>query len=48
MLEVVRYLNGDKAPNPDGFSMDFFQQCLGGFERGHHRGFQQVSYMRKV
>jgi hypothetical protein len=27
--EVVREMNGDKAPGPDGFSMAFFQQCWG-------------------
>jgi len=27
--EVVREMNGDKAPGPDGFSMVFFQQCWG-------------------
>jgi len=25
--EVVRDLNGDKAPSPDGFTMAFFQKC---------------------
>jgi hypothetical protein len=25
--EVVRNLNGDKAPGPDGFTMAFFQKC---------------------
>jgi hypothetical protein len=27
VFEVVRALNGDKAPNPDGFSMVFSQTC---------------------
>jgi hypothetical protein len=27
VFEVVRVLNGDKAPNPDGFSMVFSQTC---------------------
>jgi hypothetical protein len=27
--EVVREMNGDKAPGPDGFSMAFFQHCWG-------------------
>jgi hypothetical protein len=27
--EVVREMNGNKAPGPDGFSMAFFQQCWG-------------------
>jgi hypothetical protein len=27
--EVVRDLNGDKAPGPDGFTMAFFQKCWG-------------------
>jgi len=27
--EVVREMNGDKAPSPDGFSMAFFQKCWG-------------------
>jgi len=27
--EVVREMNGDKAPGPDGFSMAFFQKCWG-------------------
>jgi len=27
--EVVRDMNGDKAPGPDGFSMAFFQKCWG-------------------
>jgi len=27
--EVVREMNGDKAPGLDGFSMAFFQQCWG-------------------
>jgi hypothetical protein len=25
--EVVKAMNGDKAPGPDGFSMAFFQTC---------------------
>jgi hypothetical protein len=25
--EVVREMNGDKAPGPDGFFMAFFQKC---------------------
>jgi len=25
--EVVRNLNGDKVPRPDGFTMAFFQKC---------------------
>jgi hypothetical protein len=29
VLEVVRDLNGDKAPGPDGFTMAFFQKCWG-------------------
>jgi hypothetical protein len=29
VLEVVREMNGNKAPGPDGFSMAFFQQCWG-------------------
>jgi hypothetical protein len=24
---VIRDLNGDKAPGPDGFTMAFFQKC---------------------
>jgi len=31
--EVVREMNGDKAPGPDGFSMAFFQQCWGVFKK---------------
>jgi hypothetical protein len=27
--DVVRDLNGDKAPSPDGFTMVFFQKCWG-------------------
>jgi hypothetical protein len=27
---VLREMNGDKAPGPDGFSMAFFQKCWGG------------------
>jgi hypothetical protein len=27
--DVVRDLNGDKAPGPDGFTMAFFQKCWG-------------------
>jgi hypothetical protein len=27
--EVVREMNEDKAPGPDGFSMAFFQKCWG-------------------
>jgi hypothetical protein len=26
---VLREMNGDKAPGPDGFSMAFFQKCWG-------------------
>lgn len=29
MLEVVKGMNGDKAPRPNGFSMAFFQACWG-------------------
>jgi len=25
--DVIRELNGDKAPGPDGFTMAFFQKC---------------------
>jgi hypothetical protein len=25
--DVVRVMNGDKAPGPDGFTMAFFQKC---------------------
>jgi len=25
--DVIRNLNGDKAPGPDGFTMAFFQKC---------------------
>jgi hypothetical protein len=31
--EVVREMNGDKAPGPDDFSMAFFQQCWGVLSR---------------
>jgi hypothetical protein len=27
VLEVVKAMNGDKAPGPDGYSMAFFQAC---------------------
>ena len=27
VLGVIQGFNGDKAPGPDGFSMDFFQAC---------------------
>jgi hypothetical protein len=27
VLEVVKGMNKDKAPGPDGFSMAFFQDC---------------------
>lgn len=27
VLEVVKGMNRDKAPGPDGFSMTFFQDC---------------------
>lgn len=27
MLEVVKILNGDKAPRSDGFPIAFFQKC---------------------
>jgi hypothetical protein len=27
VLEVVKGMNRDKAPSPDGFSMAFFQDC---------------------
>ena len=27
MLEVVKSMNSDKASNPDGFTMAFFQAC---------------------
>jgi hypothetical protein len=27
VLEVVKGLNCDKAPGPDGFSLAFFQDC---------------------
>jgi hypothetical protein len=33
--KVVRDLNGDKAPGPNGFSMAFFSEVMGGCERGH-------------
>jgi hypothetical protein len=29
MWEVVRDLNGDKAPGPNGFTIAFFQKCWG-------------------
>ena len=27
ILQVVKYLEGDKAPGPDGFSMAFYHHC---------------------
>jgi hypothetical protein len=27
VFDVVRELNGDRAPRPNGFSMTFFQSC---------------------
>ena len=29
ILEVIKEFNGDKSPEPDGFSMAFFQACWG-------------------
>lgn len=26
-MDVIRELNGDKAPGPDGFTMAFFHKC---------------------
>jgi hypothetical protein len=28
--EVIKGMEGDKSPGPDGFTMAFFQSCLGG------------------
>jgi hypothetical protein len=46
MWDVVRDLNGDKAPRPDGFTMAFFQKCweivkndlMAIFAKFHNRG----------
>ena len=27
IIQVVRDLQGDKSPSPDGFNMAFFQKC---------------------
>jgi hypothetical protein len=44
--DVIRDLNGDKAPGPDGFTMAFFQKCwkilkndlMAVFAEFHNRG----------
>jgi hypothetical protein len=27
VLKIVKHMKGDKAPGPDGFSMDFIKAC---------------------
>ena len=27
VIQVLREMEGDKAPSPDGFTMAFFQKC---------------------
>jgi hypothetical protein len=34
--EMVRGLNGDKAPGPDGFTIAFFLEVLGSIENGYY------------
>jgi hypothetical protein len=51
-MEVVKNFNGDKAPGPDGFSMVFFPEMLGGvkndimamFKEFHRRGKFEKSF----
>jgi hypothetical protein len=39
VFEVVKHMKGDKAPRPDGFSMDFIKACWGGDKRGLYGSF---------
>jgi hypothetical protein len=41
--EVVREMNGDKAPGPDSFSMAFFQKCWGGSQKRYCGSFFKIS-----
>jgi hypothetical protein len=41
--EVVREMNGDKAPGPDGFSIGFLSEMLGGSKKRYYGGIFRIS-----
>jgi hypothetical protein len=40
---VVREMSGDKASGPDGFSMAFFSEMLGGSQTRYYGGFLRIA-----
>ena len=50
VIQVLMEMKGDKAPGPDGFTMDFFQKCWsgGGGCYGCFCALSQVFNVRKV